>query len=101
MALTAATTTSIRKVLCLCFLVGAATTATTVASASDGEPLAVRFWPGNVVSLETHWNLTARIDFQPNDPRTPRGLLLQMQRHYGEHTANVIKKFELADWPKE
>ena len=32
---------------------------------------------------------------------TPRGLLLQMQRHYGEHTANVIKKFELKDWPKE
>jgi hypothetical protein len=30
-----------------------------------------------------------------------RALLLQMERHYDEHTANVVKKFELPDWPKE
>jgi hypothetical protein len=27
-------------------------------------------------------------------------LLLQMEKHYDEHTANVKKKFELPDWPK-
>lgn len=32
---------------------------------------------------------------------TPRKLLEQMERHYDEHTANVVKKFELSDWPKE
>ncbi|MCG8652416.1 MAG: DinB family protein [Pirellulales bacterium] len=32
---------------------------------------------------------------------TPRRLLLQMERHYGEHTANVKKKFELEDWPQQ
>ena len=30
-----------------------------------------------------------------------RALLLQMERHYDEHTANVVKKYELPDWPKE
>ena len=30
---------------------------------------------------------------------TLRGLLIQMQRHYNEHTANVMRKFELPDWP--
>ncbi|MFN3192700.1 MAG: DinB family protein [Aureliella sp.] len=30
-----------------------------------------------------------------------RALLLQMERHYDEHTANVKKKFDLPDWPKE
>ena len=30
---------------------------------------------------------------------TLRGLLEQMQRHYNEHTANVMRKFELPDWP--
>lgn len=30
-----------------------------------------------------------------------KALLLQMERHYGEHTDNVKKKFELPDWPKE
>lgn len=30
-----------------------------------------------------------------------RALLLQMEQHYDEHTANVVKKFELPDWPKE
>ncbi|OUT56173.1 MAG: hypothetical protein CBB71_18390 [Rhodopirellula sp. TMED11] len=38
-------------------------------------------------------------------PATPwpslKALLLQMERHYDEHTANVEKKFELADWPQE
>lgn len=32
---------------------------------------------------------------------TPRRLLRQMERHYGEHTANVVKKMELDDWPGE
>jgi uncharacterized damage-inducible protein DinB len=27
-------------------------------------------------------------------------LLLQMEQHYDEHTANVKKKFELPDWPQ-
>ncbi|MGI9454971.1 MAG: MBL fold metallo-hydrolase [Aeoliella sp.] len=30
-----------------------------------------------------------------------RGLLKQMDRHFGEHTANVQKKFELDEWPRE
>ncbi|TWT56015.1 DinB family protein [Allorhodopirellula solitaria] len=30
-----------------------------------------------------------------------RALLVQMDRHYQEHTANTIKKFELAGWPEE
>lgn len=30
-----------------------------------------------------------------------RALLKQMDRHYDEHTANVVKKFELEGWPKE
>lgn len=30
-----------------------------------------------------------------------RALLVQMDRHYGEHTANVVKKFELEGWPAE
>jgi len=30
-----------------------------------------------------------------------RALLLQMERHYDEHTGNVVKKFELPDWPQE
>jgi hypothetical protein len=32
---------------------------------------------------------------------TPLGLLVQMERHYDEHTDNVKKKFELPDWPNE
>ncbi len=30
---------------------------------------------------------------------SPRSLLQQMERHYGEHTANVEKKKQLPDWP--
>jgi acetyl esterase/lipase len=30
-----------------------------------------------------------------------RALLLQMGKHYDEHTANVVKKFALPDWPQE
>lgn len=37
----------------------------------------------------------------PGSSWTPRALLRQMDRHYGEHTANVVKKFELAGWPQE
>ena len=36
----------------------------------------------------------------PSSFWTPRKLLLQMERHYSEHTANVKKKFELPDWPQ-
>ncbi len=32
---------------------------------------------------------------------TLEALLLQMERHYDEHTGNVKKKFELPDWPSE
>lgn len=31
---------------------------------------------------------------------TLRALLKQMERHYGEHTANVRKKIQLDDWPE-
>lgn len=30
-----------------------------------------------------------------------KALLLQMERHYSEHTANTVKKFDLEDWPQE
>jgi hypothetical protein len=32
---------------------------------------------------------------------TPRALLRQMEAHYREHTANVVKKTELSDWPEK
>ncbi|MGI9472308.1 MAG: DinB family protein [Rubripirellula sp.] len=35
----------------------------------------------------------------PGSRWTLRGLLRQMDRHYSEHTANVVKKFELPNWP--
>lgn len=43
------------------------------------------------------------LDAKPPATRWPslRALLLQMERHYGEHTANVVKKFDLPDWPAE
>ena len=31
---------------------------------------------------------------------SPRGLLKQMERHYNEHSANVLKKMELPEWPE-
>jgi len=37
----------------------------------------------------------------PGSSWTLRKLLVQMDKHYTEHTANVVKKFELADWPRE
>ncbi|QEG33356.1 MBL fold metallo-hydrolase [Bythopirellula goksoeyrii] len=37
----------------------------------------------------------------PGSRWTPRKLLEQMARHYGEHTENVKLKFELTDWPQE
>jgi len=37
----------------------------------------------------------------PNSRWTLSGLLEQMERHYQQHTANVVKKFELPDWPGE
>lgn len=30
-----------------------------------------------------------------------KALLLQMERHYSEHTANTVKKFDLPDWPQK
>ena len=43
------------------------------------------------------------LDAKPPATNWPslKALLLQMERHYDEHTANVIKKFDLPDWPKE
>jgi len=35
----------------------------------------------------------------PGSRWTLHGLLRQMQRHYGEHTANTIKNFDLPGWP--
>jgi hypothetical protein len=37
----------------------------------------------------------------PGSRWTLRRLCEQMERHSGEHTANVKKKFELADWPRD
>lgn len=40
------------------------------------------------------------LDTRPEgSPWTLRGLLRQMHNHYGEHTGNVKKKFDLPDWP--
>lgn len=35
----------------------------------------------------------------PGSRWTLRGLMRQMERHYDEHTANTVKKFDLPDWP--
>jgi hypothetical protein len=47
--------------------------------------------------------LLADLDLDKRAPgsRWPslRALLNQMQRHYSEHTANTIKKFDLPEWP--
>jgi len=32
---------------------------------------------------------------------SPRALLAQMERHYNEHSANVVKKMKLDGWPNE
>ena len=32
---------------------------------------------------------------------TPKALLLQMEKHYSEHTANVVKKKSLVEWPEK
>ena len=48
--------------------------------------------------------LLDEIDLEAKPPGswwTVRGLLEQMQRHYGEHTAHVREKFDLPDWPDE
>ncbi|HEY3394509.1 MAG TPA: MBL fold metallo-hydrolase [Lacipirellulaceae bacterium] len=37
----------------------------------------------------------------PNSRWSLRRLFQQMERHYGAHTANVKKKFDLPDWPQE
>jgi L-ascorbate metabolism protein UlaG (beta-lactamase superfamily) len=37
----------------------------------------------------------------PNSRWSLRRLFQQMERHYGEHTANVKKKFDLPDWPQD
>ena len=43
------------------------------------------------------------LDAKANGSRfwTPRALLKQMERHYTEHTANVIKKKQLEGWPEK
>ncbi len=43
------------------------------------------------------------LDAKPPATNWPslKALLLQMERHYDEHTANVVKKFDLPDWPQE
>ncbi len=43
------------------------------------------------------------LDKQAPGSRWPslRALLEQMHRHYAEHTANTVKKFDLPDWPEE
>ncbi|MEM9368842.1 MAG: DinB family protein [Planctomycetota bacterium] len=50
-----------------------------------------------------HAHLLGQIQLDEKAPgsRWPslRALLLQMERHYDEHTANVKKKFALPDWP--
>ncbi|MEM9589642.1 MAG: DinB family protein, partial [Planctomycetota bacterium] len=47
------------------------------------------------------------LEDQPLDQKAPgsrwptlQALLDQMARHYGEHTANTVKKFDLPDWPQ-
>ena len=49
--------------------------------------------------------LLADVSLDARPPATSwpslKALLLQMEKHYDEHTANVKKKFELPDWPKE
>lgn len=40
-------------------------------------------------------------EMAPGSIWTVRGLLQQMKRHYDEHTANTVKKFELPDWPTD
>ena len=44
-----------------------------------------------------------QLEDKPPATRWPslKALLLQMERHYDEHTANVEKKFDLPDWPQE
>ncbi len=37
----------------------------------------------------------------PGSSWTLSKLLMQMDKHYTEHTANVVKKFELPEWPKK
>lgn len=37
----------------------------------------------------------------PGSSWTLSKLLKQMDKHYTEHTANVVKKFELPEWPKK
>ncbi|TWT50382.1 hypothetical protein Pla22_31240 [Rubripirellula amarantea] len=69
-------------------------------------------WDGARESLETKRvndfcrRFAYLLDGIPLDQKAPGSswtldrLLKQMDRHYGEHTANVVKKFELADWPE-
>ena len=48
--------------------------------------------------------LLDRIDLDKKAPGsrwTLRGLLRQMDSHYGQHTANTVKKFELPGWPEK
>ncbi|MCA9260390.1 MAG: DinB family protein [Planctomycetales bacterium] len=46
---------------------------------------------------------TTPLDAKPPATNWPslKALLLQMERHYDEHTANVVKKFDRPDWPQQ
>lgn len=52
-------------------------------SAAVGDPLAVRLWPGGVVTVETHWGLTLQISDDATQP--------------GEALANVDKIVSTSD----
>ncbi len=52
-----------------------------------------------------HAHLLKKVKLEDKPPATfwPSlgALLLQMEKHYDEHTANVKKKFDLPDWPEK
>lgn len=54
--------------------------------------------------IRGHAYLLADLDLGVEAPGSGwvlRALLKKMDSHYAEHTANVVKKFELTEWPKE
>ncbi len=54
--------------------------------------------------IQGHAYLLEGLDLDAKPPATHwptlRALLKRMESHYAEHTANVVKKFELAGWPE-
>lgn len=54
--------------------------------------------------IQGHAYLLEDLDLDAKPPGSGwvlRALLKKMDSHYTEHTANVVKKFELAEWPAE